>query len=403
MNSLLSRRHALVGLGTLAALGGRLCAAAGVSEAFLPFPAGAFSRTAGSARKTMKLDQSPFGQMPDGTEAMLFTVSNGNGVTARFTNYGLILTELLVPDRDGKPGNVVLGFDTLQRYLKGHPFFGAIAGRVANRIGKGQFTLDGKSYQLAINNGPNHLHGGTVGFDKKLWTVGGYDLTPEKASVRFTYVSVDGEEGYPGTLKVTVTYTLNQANELRIHYSATTDRATPINLTNHSYFNLAGRGTIDDQVLQVFAARYTPVDAGLIPTGALAPVAGTALDFTSPKRLGDRINATGLDVPGYDHNFVLDDGGKQVAPAARVTDPASGRTLEVLTDRPGIQLYTANHFPADGYECNGGLRFPPHGAFCLETQNFPDAINKPSFPKAVLRPGEMYDTTTVFRFPSATK
>lgn len=401
MSSLLSRRDALVGLGALAALGGRLHAAA--PDAFLPLPAGSFSRSAGSDSFSMKLNQTPFGRLPDGPEATLFTLSNAHGVTAKLTNYGLILTELLVPDREGKPGNIVLGFDNLPRYLKGHPFFGAIAGRVANRIGKGEFTLDGKTYRLATNNGPNHLHGGNVGFDKKLWTVEGYELTPERAAVRFSYTSPDGEEGYPGTLKVIVTYTLNQANELRIHYSATTDRATPVNLTNHSYFNLAGRGTIDDQVLQIFAARYTPTDEGLIPTGNLAPVSGTALDFTQPRRLGDQIGATGLKPPGYDHNFVLDAGGQQIALAARVTDPASGRVLEVLTDRPGVQLYTANHFPADGYECNGGLRFPAHGAFCLETQNFPDAINKPKFPKAVLRPGETYDTTTVFRFGTAPK
>lgn len=399
MNSHISRRTALVGLGTLATLGGRLLAAP--ANTFHAFPAGAFSRSAGSDQKTMKLDQAPFGSLPEGTEAKLFTVSNAHGVTARFTNYGLIITELLVPDRDGKAGNVVLGFDNLPRYLQGHPFFGAIAGRVANRIAKGEFTLDGKTYHLAVNNGPNHLHGGKVGFDKKLWTVEGYDLTPESASVRFSYTSVDGEEGYPGNLKVIVTYTLNQANELRIHYTATTDRATPINLTNHSYFNLAGKGTVDEQVLQLFAARYTPVDDGLIPTGALAPVAGTALDFTQPHRIGARMDATGLQPPGYDHNFVLDSEGNGIAKAARVTDPASGRVLEVFTDRPGIQLYTANHFPAEGYECNGGLRFPSHGAFCLETQNFPDAINKPGFPKAVLKPGETYDTTTVFRFGTA--
>ncbi|MCW5557962.1 MAG: galactose mutarotase [Verrucomicrobiae bacterium] len=345
----------------------------------------------------MKLDQKSFGRLPDGSEATLFTVSNARGVTVRFTNYGLIITEFLAPGLDGRTANIVLGFDTLDRYLKGHPFFGAIAGRVANRIAKGQFTLDGKTYQLAVNNGPNHLHGGQVGYDKKLWKIEGYELTPERAGVRFGWVSPDGDEGYPGTLTMTVTYSLDQGNDFRIHYLATTDKATPINLTNHSYFNLAGRGSIDDQVLEIAASRYTEVDDGLIPTGKISPVAGTPLDFTSPKRLGDSIQRTGLQPPGYDHNFVLDDEGKSVALAARVRDPASGRILEVLTDRPGVQLYTANHFPADGYECNGGLKFPPHGAFCLETQNFPDAINKPHFPKAVLRPGETYDTTTIFR------
>ena len=345
----------------------------------------------------MKLDQTSFGHLPDGSEAMRFTASTASGITARFTNYGLILTELLVPDRDGQTTNVVLGFDNLPRYLQGHPHFGAIAGRVANRIARGEFTLDGTTYRLATNNGPNHLHGGRVGFDKKLWKIEGYELTPGQASVRFSHVSPDGDEGYPGTLRMTVTYTLTQTGDFRIHYQATTDRATPVNLTNHSYFNLAGSGTVEDQVLEVFASRYTPTDEGLIPTGILAPVEGTALDFTRPRRLGDRIRSTGLQPPGYDHNFVLDAGGGSLALAARVTDPASGRLLEVFTDQPGVQLYTANHFPADGYECNGGLRFPPLGAFCLETQNFPDAINKPNFPKAVLRPGETYDTTTIFR------
>ncbi len=346
----------------------------------------------------MTLDKASFGRLPDGAEADLFTLANGRGVTVKFTNYGLIITELLTPDRDGKPGNIVLGFDTLARYLQGHPFFGAIAGRVANRIGQGTFTLDGKTYQLATNNGPNHLHGGKVGFDKKLWKIEGYELTPDLASVVFSHVSPDGDEGYPGTLKTTVTYTLNKDNELRIQYQATTDQPTPVNLTNHSYFNLAGKEAIDPQVLQLWASRYTITDEGLIPTGEIAPVKGTPLDFTVPRPFGEAINQTGLQPPGYDHNFVLDSGGQRLALAARVTDPASGRVLEVETDQPGVQLYTANHFPTDGYECNGGLRFPAHGAFCLETQNFPDAVNKPQFPQAVLRPGETYDTTTVFRF-----
>jgi len=394
MQPLLTRREALLGLSVLAS-GWRLGAAA---VTLRPLPAGAFQATAGPVSSPMTLDKTSFGRLPDGAEADLFTVSNGRGVTVKFTNYGLIITELHTPDRSGKPGNIVLGFDNLPRYLEGHPFFGAIAGRVANRIGKGTFTIGAKTYQLAINNGPNHLHGGKVGFDKKLWKIEGYELTPDRAVVRFSYLSSDGEEGYPGNLKLLVTYTLNRDNELRIDYQATTDQPTPINLTNHSYFNLAGKGVINPQILQLWATRYTVTDESLIPTGVLAPVKGTALDFTTPKPMGGGINQTGLNPPGYDHNFVLDSGGGRKALAARVTDPASGRVLEVETDQPGIQLYTANHFPADGYECNGGLRFPAHGAFCLETQNFPDAVNKPSFPKAVLRPGETYETTTGFRF-----
>lgn len=346
----------------------------------------------------MTLDQTPFGALPDGRPVQLFTFRNQRGTVLKVTNYGLIITELHTPDRTGKVGNVVAGFDNLPRYLQGHPFFGAIAGRVANRIGKGKFTIDGVDYQLAINNGANHLHGGKVGFDKKLWTANRETVTDREASVEFLYTSVDGEEGYPGTLKLAVTYSLNQDNEVRIRYRATTDKPTPINLTNHSYFNLAGAGSIKDHELQLMADRSTPVDAGLIPTGELAGVKGTALDFTSPHKIGERIEETGLTPTGYDHNFVLNSGGKSLALAARVVEPASGRILEVLTDQPGIQLYTANFFPPAGFDCTGGVNFGRHGAFCLETQNFPDAVNKPHFPKSVWRPGETYDTTTVFRF-----
>ncbi len=394
MQPILSRRDVLVGLGALA------CgwAVRGANVTLRPLPNGAFKASAGNPKSPMTLDKAQFGRLPDGSEADLFTLTNGHGLTVKFTNFGLIITELWAPDRNGKPGNVVLGFDNLPRYLQGHPFFGAIAGRVANRIAKGSFTIGSKTYTLAVNNGANHLHGGKVGFDKKLWKVEGYELTPDKASVQFSYLSRDGEEGYPGNLKVTVTYTLTRENTLEIQYRATTDQATPVNLTNHSYFNLAGQGAIDPQVLQIWASRYTPTDEGLIPTGELASVKGTPMDFTEPRPFGPQINQTGLTPAGYDHNFVLDSGGRRMALAARVFDPASGRKMEVETDQPGVQLYTANHFPAEGYECNGGLKFPPHGAFCLETQNFPDAVNKPSFPKAVLQPGETYDTTTVFRF-----
>ncbi len=346
----------------------------------------------------MTLERSPFGTLPDGSPITLHTFRNPRGTTLKVMDYGLIITGLQVADRSGRVGNVVLGFDNLPRYLAGHPFFGAIAGRVANRIAKGAFTLDGRTYQLATNNGVNHLHGGKIGFDKKRWSFVGEETTPESVRARFSYLSVDGEEGYPGNLEVQVDYILTHDDQVRIRYHATTDRATPINLTNHSYFNLAGKGTIHGHELQLTASRYTPVDEGLIPTGELAPVAGTALDFTSPHAIGERIELTGLKPTGYDHNFVLDDGGKSVALAARAFEPESGRVLEVLTDRPGIQLYTANFLPADGIECTGGVKLGRHGGFCLETQNFPDAVNKPGFPKAVLRPGEVYDTTTVFRF-----
>jgi aldose 1-epimerase len=394
MNPLLTRRDALLALGGVVLAGG---CASGRTE-IRTLDDGSHEAVSGRANRFMHLEKNNFGALPDGRAVSLLTFRNRQGAVLKVTNYGLIITELHMPDRGGVVGNVVLGFDNLPRYLQGHPFFGAIAGRVANRIALGQFTIDGQSYQLAVNNGPNHLHGGKVGFDKRLWTVNRESMDADEAAVEFTYTSVDGEEGYPGNLKVAVTYSLNQRNEVRIHYRATTDRATPINLTNHSYFNLAGRGTIHDHELVLTADRATRVDAGLVPTGELAPVAGSALDFTTPHRIGERIEQTGLTPTGYDHNFVLNSGGKSLALAARVREPGSGRILEVLTDQPGIQLYTANFFPAGGFDCTGGVNFGRHGAFCLETQNFPNAVNQPHFPKSVWRPGEVYDSTTVFRF-----
>ena len=389
----LTRREALAGLGMLAA-GWRLGAA---SVTLRPLPAGAFNATAGPTNSAMTLDKASFGRLPDGSEADLFTVRNGRGLTVKFTNYGLIVTEVWAPDRKGQPANVVLGFDTLDRYLKGHPFFGAIAGRVANRIGKGTFTIDGKTYQLAVNNGPNHLHGGNVGFDKKLWKVEGYELTPTQASVQFSYLSPDGEEGYPGNLKLLVTYTVNQDNELRIDYRATTDRATPINLTNHSYFNLGGAGsqTALDHELTLACDEYTPTDETLIPTGKIAAVQGTPVDFTSAKRIGERIESL---IPtgtlGYDHNFVLRKRAAEPTFAAKLRDPQSGRTLTVHTTQPGIQFYTGNFLK--GQTGKQGKAYPQRSAVCLETQHFPDAVNQPSFASIVLKPGETYRQTCVY-------
>lgn len=397
MNPNLSRREALVGIATLAVAPMAGCITSYESN-MKGNPGGDHQATASNGKNAMNLERSTFGTLPDGSAVALFTLKNQRGTTLKVTNYGLIITELHTPDRGGKLGNVVLGFDNLPRYLAGHPFFGAIAGRVANRIAKGQFTLDGKVYQLATNNGANHLHGGNVGFDKKLWKVTGEEFTPDLARVQFSYRSVDGEENYPGNLQMQVQYTLTQSDEIQIVYQATTDQATPVNLTNHSYFNLAGRGDVHGHELQVMADRYTPTDEGLIPTGDLAAVRGTPLDFSSPHLIGERIEQTGLKPTGYDHNFVLNSGGKSLALAARVSDPGSGRVMEVFTDQPGVQLYTTNHFGPEGIECTGGVRFPRHGAFCLETQNFPDAINHPTFPKAVLRPGEVYRHATTFRF-----
>jgi aldose 1-epimerase len=308
---------------------------------------------------------------------------------------------LEAPDRDGKLADVVLGFDSLDGYLGKPPYFGAIIGRYGNRIGAGKFTLDGQQYTLAGNDHGNSLHGGLKGFDKVLWTATPKS-TPEGQALLLHYVSKDGEEGYPGNLAVTVTYTLTDKNELKIHYSATTDKATVLNLTNHSYFNLAGAGSGDilKHELTLHADRFTPVDKGLIPTGKLEPVAGTPFDFTKATAIGARVNddheqlKLGL---GYDHNWVLTRSGKGLATAAEVYEPSSGRALEVLTTEPGVQFYCGNFL--DGTNVGkGGKAYQHRWGFCLETQHFPDSPNKPEFPSTRLAPGEKYDTTTVYKF-----
>ncbi len=333
----------------------------------------------------------------DGQPVRLFTLTNRKGTVVKVTNYGLIITDIQTADRSGKLGHIVLGFDNLDQYLKGHPFFGAIAGRVANRIAKGRFTLDGQEYTLAINNGPNHLHGGTKGFDKQVWDVKVLPAQEHAQGLEFHYFSKDGEEGYPGNLDVTVTYTLTDDDELRTEYRAKTDKATPINLTNHSYFNLAGSGDVLGTELYLTADRYTAVDSTLIPTGEIPSVHGTALDFTTPHTMGSRIEQLKAFPGGYDHNYVLNNGGKSLALAARAHEPVSGRILEVLTTEPGIQLYTG--IGLDGKLIgHGGVPYVQAGGFCLETQHFPDAINHAAFPSVVLRPGATYSTTTVFKF-----
>ena len=339
------------------------------------------------------IQKSSFGKLPDGTAVDLYTLTNANGLTAKITNYGTIITELHAPDRSGKIGDVVLGFNNLEQYLKGHPYFGCTVGRVANRIARGQFTLEGKTYKLAINNGPNSLHGGLKGFDKVAW-----DAEPQAgAAIKFSYVSADGEEGYPGKLDVTVVITLTDANELRIDYTATTDKPTPVNLTNHSYFNLAGKGDILSHELTLAAEAFTPTDADLIPTGEIKSVKETAMDFTSPKPIGSRIRDIGNKESGYDHNFVLNSGGKSLALAARVYEPTSGRVLEVHTTEPGIQLYTANYLDGS-LKGKGGVVYARQNAFCLETQHFPDSVNQPKFPSTILRSGQTYRQTTVHKF-----
>jgi aldose 1-epimerase len=342
------------------------------------------------------VEKARFGQLPDGTGVDLYTLTNAHGLVAKVTNYGTIITELHVPDRHGQAGDVVLGFDNLDQYLKGHPCFGCTVGRVANRIAKGRFTLDGKTYTLAINNGPNHLHGGLKGFDKARW-----QAEPQAgAAVKFTRTSIDGEEGYPGALAVAVTMRLTESNELRLDYTATTDRPTPVNLTNHSYFNLAGEGDVLAHELMIAADHYTPADSALIPTGEIKPVKGTPLDFTKPQPIGSRFAQLHADPVGYDHNFVLNSGGKRLALAARVYEPKSGRVMEVHTTEPGVQLYTANFL-------NGSLTgkrrvvYRRHAGFCLETQHFPDSVNQPKFPSVILRPDQVYRQTTTHKFLTA--
>lgn len=341
------------------------------------------------------IDSVDFGQLPAGDIVRLYTLQGEGGLLAKIMTYGATLTELRLPE-GGRPGpSLVLGFDHFESYAAGHPFFGSTAGRVANRIAGARFHLNNQTYQLAANNGRNHLHGGLRGFDKVLWTAKS-EVSRRGPSLKLGYRSPDGEEGYPGNLDVTVVYTVTGDNELRIDYSAATDRPTPINLTNHSYFNLSGGGPILDHELFLAASRYTPVNDELIPTGQIAPVKDTPLDFTKPAKIGARISQLKPRPGGYDHNFVLDHGGGSLALAARVFDPRSGRRLEVSTTEPGLQLYTGNFL--DGkFVGPDGRSYGQHSGLCLETQHFPDAVNQPSFPSTILEPGKLYSSTTVFR------
>ena len=352
------------------------------------------------AAGTAGVEQKIFGKLPDGAEVRIYTLRNRQGAFAKVTEYGATLTELWMPDRNGKLGDVVLGFDSLDQYLNGPPFFGSTVGRVANRIACGKFTLDGKEYTLATNRPPNHLHGGFKGFDKRIWKLSGLRATDSDAGVEFSYISADGEEGYPGTLRVSVTYTLTGNNELRIDYRATTDKATPVNLTNHSFFNLAGGGSILDHLLRLNAAQYTPADATLIPTGEMAAVRGTGLDFTRSRRMGESIEEFRGYANGYDHNFVLNRRGPGLVLCARVEEPKSGRVMEIWTTEPGVQFYTGNRL--DGkFTGVGGVTYNQHTAFCLEPHHFPDSINKPNFPSVVLRPSEVFESSTVYRLTTS--
>lgn len=347
--------------------------------------------------QSVPMKKQPFG-MVDGQSVDLYTLTNRNQVEAAITNYGGIVVLLKTPDRQGKLADIVLGFDSLDGYLKGHPYFGAIIGRYGNRIAKGKFTLGGTEYKLAANNGENHLHGGTKGFDKVVWKA--RQAGPNQ--LELSYTSKDGEEGYPGNLAVRVTYTLTDANELKIDYSGSTDKETVVNLTNHSYFNLAGAGEGDilgHEVL-IRASRFTPVDAGLIPSGELKPVKGTPFDFVYTRTIGERIGTNDQQLilgKGYDHNYVLESRGGALALAARVREPASGRMMEVLTTEPGLQFYTGN-FLDGSITGKGGKVYRQRYGFCMETQHFPDSPNKPEFPSVVLTPGKTYQSTTVYRF-----
>ena len=334
-----------------------------------------------------------FAKTDDGATVERFTVTNKNGLTARIITWGATLTELHSPDRDGKLADVTLGFDTPAPWLKPHPFFGCIAGRFANRIAKGKFTIDGKEWTLATNNGANHLHGGKSGFDKRNWSV----ESATENSVRLGYTSPDGEEGYPGTLRTSITYTLTDANELRLDYEATTDKPTVVNLTNHTYWNLSGRPDILRHELRLAAANFVPVDDGSIPTGKLAAAEG-AMDFRNAKEIGKHIAELATSPGGgYDHNWVIDDwNAGKLSFAAELYDPGSGRVMRVTTTEPGVQFYTGNYLK--DVEGKAGRVYGKHGGLCLETQHFPDAPNQPAFPTTALRPGEKLRSTTVHQF-----
>ncbi|MEX0866871.1 MAG: aldose epimerase family protein [Pirellulales bacterium] len=341
-----------------------------------------------------------FGKTAQGEPVELYTLTNKHGMIAKLMTRGATLVELHVPDADGKLTDVVLGFDDVAGYESDrNQYFGCTTGRVANRIAKGQFKLDGKTYELAVNNDPNHLHGGVErSLDKVVWKAEPFAKQGSQG-VKFTYTSPDGEEGYPGELQIEVTYELNDANQLRIDYEATTDKATPVNLTHHSYFNLSGAGskTVLDHVLQLHCANYTPVDDNLIPTGEIAAVAGTPLDFTEPTAIGKRIaQVADTAALGYDHNFVIDGEAGELRKAATLHDPASGRVMTVSTDQPGIQFYVGNFL--FGQKGKDGKEYPHRGALCLETQFYPDSINQPNFPSVVLKPGKKYTHTCVYAF-----
>ena len=359
----------------------------------------ALAGCAAPAGRPTPITRTAFGTLPDGTAVDLFVLRNDAGAEAHICNYGGIVTTLKVPDRHGRPGDVVLGYDNLAGYLKASPHFGCLTGRYANRIAQGRFTLNGQTYSLAKNNGPNHLHGGTKGFDKVVWSAKPVHSALGPA-LELSYLSRDGEEGYPGNLNVTAVYTLTHDNALRLDFTATTDKATVCNLTHHSYFNLAGAGDVLNHEITIFADQFTPVDANLIPTGELRSLEGSPLDFRLPRQIGARLDQADDQLKlggGYDHNYVLSKPAGQLGLAARAYEPTSGRVMEVLTTEPGVQFYTANGLDGS-ITGKGGWTYRAHHGFCFEPEHFPDSPNQPSFPSCVLSPGQTYRNTILYKF-----
>jgi aldose 1-epimerase len=355
--------------------------------------------TMSSTSRSYVVSREPFGQTKDGTAVDIYTLRNSTGSEARICTYGGIVVSLKVPDRAGQLGDVVLGYDNLNGYLEKSPFFGALIGRYGNRIANGKFTLDGHEYTLATNDGPNTLHGGVKGFDKVVWKARPVS-TSQGAGLELTYLSKDGEEGFPGNLSVTAEYILTEDNALRLEFKATTDKDTVVNLTHHSYFNLAGKGDILNHTVMIKADKFTPVDALLIPTGELRPVEATPFDFQTPITIGARINQDDEQLKfgkGYDHNWVINKSLGKFGLMARVTDESSGRVMEVLSSEPGLQFYSGNFL--DGtITGKGGWVYQYRAAFCMEPQHYPDSPNKPNFPSVVLKPGETYHNIIVYKF-----
>ncbi len=347
-----------------------------------------------------KVSKRSFGKTPDGQAVQLYTLRNSKGAEATIATYGGTVTSLKMPDQSGKFGDVVLGYDQLDSYLTNSPFFGCLVGRYGNRIAKGQFALDGKTYSLATNNPPNNLHGGPVGFDKRVWKVVRADVGPDGPRLELNYLSKDGEEGFPGNLNATATYTLTEDNALRLDYTATTDKDTVCNLTHHSYFNLAGKGDILGHVVYINADKLTPVDSALIPTGELKPVDGTPFDFRTPTAVGARINADDEQLKfgsGYDHNWVVNKPPGELALMARVTEATTGRVMEVWSTEPGVQFYTGN-FLDGSMTGKGGWVYQRRNGLCFEPQHYPDSPNHPQFPTTELKPGETYKNTIIYKF-----